>query len=309
MRKEKMLGTLATLAMIGMVSAAIGGKTANADVVDPGYKKLVSAQKKAGITNLEENKEYSFDLDEDGNAEKVSFVVTSKTEYDATVTLNVNDKEVFKKEYDESTVFNCVGVQVLDINKKDGKKDIYIYENTFSEDITWGSLYTYKDGKLSKTWKGNGLSEIGKKQKKNYYPGSGIIMSTDGKGKFDVVVDRAVFCDRITGNHHDIITYKMKNNKVSLVSKNAVKFFLTYGSDMKGNFKTAKKLKGYTKNSKKSKRITIAKGTKCTAIMTNVTKNGKVSVQYKTKKGKKFWLFVNDFKEDEKVFKKLYFAD
>jgi len=40
-----------------------------------------------------------------------------------------------------------------------------------------------------------------------------------------------------------------------------------------------------------------------------VTKNGKVSVQYKTKKGKKFWLFVNDFKDGEKVFKKLYFAD
>lgn len=262
----------------------------------------------SSVKDLKENKTYQYNLDGKGKKEKISYTMTGAGTDVCVYKIKINGK-VAKKIKLNGYYYNP-RMQILDINKKSKGLDIWVYAYRDSEDICYSALYRYANNKLTKVWS---------PPYKSHYndmlaEGNGFLSSTDGKGIFTVVVDRAVYCDWATGNHLDNIVYRLKNGKVSLETKRTVSFYQTYTAQ---NYvvrnsrwlKTARKTKFYTDHSKKSKTFTLKKGTQCYPLKAYVASNSKVFVQFKTKSGKKGWLCAQDYDYDRVPFSNMAFFD
>lgn len=255
----------------------------------------------AGVKNLKENKEYKFNLDGKGKKEKVSYSMTEKGIYK----INVNGKTI--KKIKLGSDYYSPNMQIFDINKKDKKLDIWVYAYADSEDIRYSALYEYSDKQVKRIWN---LTE-GNDYDAMYWRGCGYIASTNGKGKFTVVMDRAVQADILTGNHFDKVEFQLKDGKVKQLSDKTYYYHQTYGSNGskdKGLI-TAGKTKFYTGHSKSSKTFTLNKGVKCYPKKMYIEDNKRVWVLFKSKNGKKGWLCTDDFSFDRHPFSDMQFFD
>lgn len=264
---------------------------------------MVSERKSeaASVKSLKENKEYKFNLDGKGKKEKLSYSMTQKGIYK----IHVNGKTV--KRIKLGSDFYSPNMQIFDINKKDKKLDIWVYAYSDSWDIRYSALYEYSNKKVKKIWDltdGNDYDSM-------YWKGCGFIASANGKGQFTVVMDRAVQCDILIGNHFDKIVFQLKKGKVTQVSNKTYYFYETYGSNSNKNKSliTAGKTTFYAGHSKSSKKFTLKKGEKCYPKKMYIEDNKRVWVLFKTKNGKKGWLCTDDFSFERQPFSDMQFFD
>lgn len=133
----------------------------------------------------------------------------------------------------------------------------------------------------------------------------------DGKGKFTVVMDRAVQADSLTGNHFDRVDFRLKDGKVSQLSDKTYYFHETYGSKGRKDkgLITAGKTIFYTGHSKSSKTFALNKGIICYPKKMYIEENKRVWVLFKVKNGKKGWLCTDDFSWEKHPFSDMMFVD
>lgn len=255
----------------------------------------------ASVKSLKEKKEYEFNLDGKGKKEKLSYSMTKKGVYK----ININGKTVKKIKLDLDAY--SPNMQVFDINKKDKKLDIWVYAYADSEDICYSALYEYSDKKVKRIWNLTG----GDDYDSMYWGGCGFIVSTNGKGKFTVAMDRAVQCGILTGNHFDKVVFQLKKGKVTQVSNKTYYFYKTYGSNNNkdGSLITAGKTTFYAEHSKSSKTVILKKGEKCYPKKMYIEDDKRVWVLFKTKNGKKGWLCTDDFTFERHPFSDMQFFD
>lgn len=256
-----------------------------------------------GVKNLRENKEYKFNLDQKGKKERLSYSMSKKGIYK----IKINGKTVKKIKLNED--YYSPNMQILDINKKDGKLDIWVYVYSDSEDIRYAALYEYSDKKVKMIW--NLTEGQGDDYDSMYMMGCGFITSTNGKGRFTVAMDRAVQCDVLTGNHFDKVVFRLKNGKVRQISDKTYYFYETYGSNNSKDKSliTARETTFYKDHGKSSKKFTIKKGVKCYPEKMYIEGNKRTWVLFKIKNGKKGWLCTDDFSFDRLPFSDMIFAD
>ena len=255
----------------------------------------------ASVKNLEENKEYQFNLDGKGKKEKLSYSMTKKEIYK----ININGKTVEKIKLGSD--FYLPSMQVFDINIKDKKLNIWVYAYSDSEDIRYSALYEYSDKKIKSIWS----FTDGDDYDSMCWIGCGFVTSTDGKGQFTIAMDRAIQCDILTGNHFDKVVFRLEDGKVRKVSDKTYYFYETHGSNNskdKGLI-TAGKTIFYTGHSKSSETFTLKKGVKCYPKKMYVEDDERVWVLYKTESGEKGWLCTDDFSFDRCPFSDMWFVD
>lgn len=256
----------------------------------------------AGVKNLIENKEYKFNLDQKGKKESLSYSMTKEGIYK----IKINGKTVKKIKLNED--YYSPHMQVLDINKNDGRLNIWVYAYSDSEDIRYSALYEYCDKKVKMIW---GLREEQGNDDSMYMGCCGFITSTNGKGRFTVAMDRAVQCDLLTGNHFDKVVFCLENGKVRQISDKTYYFYETYGSNNSKDKSliTAGKTTFYEGHGKSTKIFTIKKGVKCYPEKMYIEGNERVWVLFKINNGKKGWLCTDDFSFDRLPFSDMIFAD
>jgi len=282
--KKRLLLALALVVLVG-------GTINNTDI---------SAKSKNVINNLEQDKNYTYDLDKDGKKDTLKY---SWNEEKAVISISINGKVAKKINLDKEYGFYNVNLQVADIDKKDKTLDLFVYGFAFSEDVCYSALFEMKDGKLKKIFQPKG-----KQLNEGIWLREGYLFDTDGKGNFSINMDRAINCDYLTGNHWDAIPYKLKDGKVSRVKTEYYNFASVSALNSKA-YKAKGKLIFSKKPQGKATSFTLKKGQKVTAVKMYVSKKGEVSVQFKNKDGKKGWLNGKNFSYEKLPFSNMLFAD
>lgn len=249
------------------------------------------------VENLKENKTYSYNLDKKGKKEKISFSMNNNGTYK----IEINGK--VKKKIKLGQYFYNPCMQICDIDKKDGKMDIWVYAYADSHDIRYSALYQYSKGKIKK------VGELEWVEYDGYSINCGFLVSTNGKGEFTVAIDRAVDVGYLTGNHFDQVKFKLENGKIKKVSEKTFSFYKTYTSGSGKWLKTSKKMKFYKSHSKSSGTVTIKKGAKCVPKKIYIESENQVYVMYKFSDGKKLWLCSDDYEYENQPFKNMAFFD
>lgn len=254
------------------------------------------------INNLEAGKTYRYDLDQDGKKEQIKYELTDAGKY----IIYINGK--VKKTVNLGDWYYEPQLQVMDIDKKDGYLDIWAYCYRDSEDIGYSALYRYNNKKLSRVWN----LAYDPDSEGDFQQCSGYICSTDGTGSFTVVMDRTLHLKELVGNHWDRVKYRIKDNKVTRVSKKEFYFerTLALNDDYKDeSLICAKKTRFYRNHTKKDGTFTVKKGTKVYPVKAYIASENVLYVQYKTKSGTKGWLCTSDYDWDEHPFTNILLAD
>lgn len=237
------------------------------------------------IYNLKEGKNYSFNLNQTGAKEKISFSLSNDV-YKISINGKVNRSIKL-----DNLDFYSPQMQILDIDKNDGYLDIWIYAYALSEDICYSGLYRYSSGKIKALY-------IQKGRTLNQYAefGNGYITKTDGNGKFYICYDRAFSIDCLIGNHYDSVPYRLSNGRVSLVHTNTYPIHKVFTSDGSYTLNTSVSFLQSPSTSTKVS-MTLKKGTKVNPVTVFCT-SSKLFVKFKTKSGKTGWLNVNNYSFD-----------
>lgn len=260
----------------------------------------VSAAVKSTVKELKPNKVYSYDVNQDGKKDKVKYTFHEK---DSAIRIYINDKLAKKVQLDKETGFYDGRMQIADIDKSDKTMDFWVYGFAFSDDICFSALYELKGDKLTKIFE-NKYKEMNE----NFSLSQGTLYSTDGKGNFDVSMDRAFFCDNMIGNHWDRIPYQLKNGKVTRKDVRYYQFASTYTMDGKGKYEAAKKITFAKKPGGKETAFSLKKGQQVTVLQLYAKKNGELFVQYKNAEGKKGWLAASDYSFENQPFTNILLA-
>lgn len=238
------------------------------------------------IRNLEANKAYKIDLDEDGKKESISYKLTMGKDDYATfkILINGKTKATAKGLYSAYEPH----MQITDIDTKDGAMDIWVYCLGGSDDLMFSALYQYKDGKMKKLFSSQDMEPDAE-----YFLGVGVLYKATGDGKFYVLQDQAFFVEVLIGNHSDIIPFQLKNGKVSQVKTNTYSVYEIYNKN--NQLTVAKKTVFYKKPDKsKGSAFTLKKGDKVKPV--SIYCSGKdLYVKFKNAKGKYGWLRVEDY--------------
>lgn len=234
------------------------------------------------IYDLVVNKDYSYNLDQSGAKEKISF-----TFKDQVLKVKINGKTAKKITYTDDSLYEA-HIQVLDINKNDGHMDLWIYMIGSSDDVSASALYSYENSKLNKIYEDSYRTP---NQYTNY--SYGYISKIDGKGNFSVCYDRAFAVDCLIGNHYDNIPYKLKDGKVTSVRTNTYSIQAIFTET--GSYELTKKTSFLAKANSSSKvSMTLSKGKTVTPVSIYCT-NKSLFVKFKTSNGKTGWLDVNKY--------------
>lgn len=267
-RKLKMIAVLVLAAVLTLTS---NGVLQAAD----------TTTKAKDIQSLDAGKEYSYDLDEDGSSETISYEFKNND-----YIIYINGTVAKTIELSDEYYGPCLQIADLDTSKKG--LDLWAYCYGCSDDILYSALFQYDSTTLKEVYE---LKS--KKIGKNFGVRPGFITKTNGKGKFYVAMDRAVSVEALVGNYFVNIPYQIKNNKVSRIKTKSYQFAALYSSNEKikaGKFKAARKLKFYTKpNTKSSVAFTLKKGKMVTAKKIYY-KNDQCYVQFKNSNGKTGYL-------------------
>lgn len=234
-----------------------------------------------GIIELKSGKEYSYDLDGDGVKETLSYELKDNN-YCIYINNEMAQNIKLTEEYYEPVL------QITDLDTSVSGLDLWAYCYGGSDDILYSGLYQYEDQVLQKVFQ---LSS--KKISKNFYIKPGYLSKADGKGNFAIAMDRVFNADALIGNYYVNIPYQLKNGKVSRVEAKSYTFASLYSKNKKikaGKFKAAKKIKFYSKPSKKSKTAFTLKKGKIVKAEKIYFKNGSVYVKFKAGNGKTGYL-------------------
>lgn len=259
------------------------------------------------VTKLKERKTYAFNLDREGKKEKINYYMDENLAINIKINGKVK-KKIRKKWWNKDIGVYSPHVQILDINKKDKYLDLWVYTFGFSEDIIYSGLYRYANQKIKKIWE---LETENSSINKMYTRHSGKIVSTNGKGKFTVAMDRALRVDKLIGNHWDKVVFQLKKGKVRRVSKKTFHFYRTFSTTGSKNgwdpslgcngkiegLLLSKNTKFYKKHSKSSGTFTVKKGTKCYPQKVYIVSNKMAYVWFKIKNGKSGWLCTSDYSD------------
>ncbi len=232
-----------------------------------------------GIVKVSENVRYNVDLDTDGVMEELRFKVTDSHK----IKIYINGK--VKKNINTSEYSWGHEIRVVDLDKKDGYVDFFVYCWRWSRDLELSALYRYQDGKIKKIWKGDN------------HP----INSTDGKGYFycsDIIYDAS----NLVGTQFIKIKYQLKDGKVKKKSKNTFSFIepIFTSDDYSGKGDGGLILRGNTKfyktHDSNGETFKVKGKTKTYPIKVYISDDNKVYVQYRIgKTSKKGWLCTEDW--------------
>ncbi len=242
----------------------------------------------AKIMNLKENRSYKVNLDLKGKKEILSYSMNKK----GIIKIKVNGKRKTKIRLDE--YYYSPQMQVLDIDKKDKTRNLWVYAYADSEDICYSALYEYRHGQIIRIWNlKNDVKCLGYRQR------CGKLISTNGRGDFTVAMDRALedVCILI-GNHWDEVKFQLENGKVKQVSKRTFQFYETYvqnAAKKNGGLLTAGRTEFYFKPNQQAKTFTVKKGMKCYPKKAYVQSDSRLFVLFKLEDGRKGWLCTVDY--------------
>ena len=261
---------------------------------------MVSA-KEAKIVEMKAGKTYTCDFDKDGKQDKIKYIWNSDN---SKAVIYRNGKVLKTLQFDKETGFYDVRMQITDIDESDKTMDLWVYGYAFSDDICYSGLFEMKGNKLTRVFK-NKYVQVNE----NFMLREGYLHSTDGKGNFGVAMDRVIGVDYLTGNHYDIIPYKLKDGKVTRVKTEYYQFAYTATMDGKNNFKAAEKLTFTKKPGQTAVAFTLKKGQVVSPVQMYMNKKGETYVQFKNKDGKKGWLSSASYDWEHQPFSNLAFYD
>lgn len=267
------------------------------------------ASAKRKIQNLQENKVYQIDLDQDGKKEKVQYTlkVVSKIadSYDELFEyqIKINGKVAFRQKNLYDAYFPQL--QLTDIDKKDGVLDLWGYCMGESDDVILSSLFEYRSGKLKRVF------DLKYKQVDDKFVLLQGELSRVGKnGVFYVTMDRAFGIDYVTGNHYDEIPYRLKNGKVTRVKTHTYRIVSIISAEKDHQKLIAKKDTKFYSSVKNQKKVAfvLKKGQKVRAVKLYYD-GKKLLVQFKTQRGKLGWLDTKGYSFEKRPFSNEIFCD
>ena len=242
---------------------------------------------------LELNKDYYFDLNGDGQTEKIKYttqVNKDDNDFFNSVSLFINDKNVYTKKLTDT----WAKYTVLDIDSSDNTLELNLQIGGYSDVMDYSSF---------QRWNGASIVEFdNNKNKALNYTREYSFSNVKGNGRFNIVVDTPYSLP--IGCFYANIPLKLQNNKITTTTGT----YNLVGSSKKYKYKAKSNIKVYKKASKKSKvKFTVKKGDKIKMIkikpMKNVAKRpqGKYGEEkpinayayVKTKSGKKGWIYLS----------------
>jgi hypothetical protein len=230
-----------------------------------------------GITNLEKEKAYYYDLDGDGKADKIMYQYTGNdNDYNVSWKLYINDKLCISKK----TNGFCCNVQICDLDTSDSYLDLFITTRGDSDGILYSSFARYKDEAVSEI---TGLKQLAPKGFDFYRYG---LYKVNGDGTFVISADTPVYSDAI-GCYICDITFQLKDNTLSLVPDKA---YALNQVSKNYKYKVKKSFSVYKDAGSKQVLFQVKKGEKVTFDQFTVGKSGKVYFNLKNSKGKTGWI-------------------
>lgn len=230
------------------------------------------------IITLKGDTIYYYDLNGDGNKEKIQYkYTTNDDEYTVRIKLYINDK-LYMNRQDHGFAYT---IRLCDLNKKDNYLDLYGYATMESDCIGYSFFAQYSKDNVYhyKTFTPNKLS--GKFDTARY-----SLASIDGDGKFKLIIDTPIFSDAI-GCYYCYVPYQLKNNKFSKISS---KTYTLSQYSKKYKYKAKKVFSAYEKAGSNKVVYNVKKGNKVTFEKMYVSKSGKVYFRMINSQGKKGWI-------------------
>lgn len=229
-----------------------------------------------GIKTLEKDKVYEYDLNGDGEKEKLKYtVVEDEAAYTVYLKLYINNKLCMSRK-DKGLAYT---LQLCDLDKKDNYLDLYGYGTMDSGGISYSFFARYDKNNQYKyvNFKPNKII-------KNYDAYSLELLH--GNGKFDMMVDTPVHSDAI-GRYYCYVPFQLKNNVISAVSTQTYAFN-KFSSQYK--YKAAKVFSVYDKAGSNKVAYKVKTGEKVTINALCVTTSGKAYFRVVNSKGKTGWI-------------------
>ena len=201
---------------------------------------------------LELNKDYYFDLNGDGQAEKIKYttqVNKDDNDFFNSVSLFINDKNVYTKKLTDT----WAKYTVLDIDSSDNTLELNLQIGGYSDVMDYSSF---------QRWNGASIVEFdNNKNKALNYTREYSFSNVKGNGRFNIVVDTPYSLP--IGCFYANIPLKLQNNKITTTTGT----YNLVGSSKKYKYKAKSNIKVYKKASKKSKvKFTVKKGDKIKMI-------------------------------------------
>ncbi len=235
-----------------------------------------------GIIYLEADKTYYYDLNGDGKEDKIYYKSTYQGKTDtSTLELFINDQLCLtrKDNFDNGHI-----LQICDLDSKDNYLDFYLYVIEPSDGVGNPTFFQY-DGKsiLNQiNFKPNELSKH-----LSFYRFS--IDTVKGDKTFTILADTPIYSASI-GCYLCYITYKLENNKITMVASKTYSFS-EYSTEYK--YKSKKSFSAYKTAGSKVIQFKVKKGDVVTFDKLHVTNSGTAYVRIVNKKGKKAWINAN----------------
>ena len=264
---------------------------------------------KEKIRDLQENKVYQIDLDQDGKKEKVQYTLKAASKisdsYDELFEyqIKINGKVAFRQKDLYDAYFPQL--QLADIDKKDGVLDLWGYCMGESDDVVFSSLFEYRSGKLKRVF-----NLKYKRVDEKFFVQQGELSRVGKNGVFYVTMDRAFSIDYVTGNHYDEIPYRLKNGKVTRVKTNTYRIVSIVSEGKDNQWLIAKKGTKFYSSVKNQKKVAfvLKKGQKVKAVKLYYD-GKKLLVQFKTQRGKLGWLDTKGYSFEKRPFSNEIFCD
>jgi len=237
-----------------------------------------SAKELDGITTLEKDKVYEYDLNGDGKKEKLQYKIAVDDEnFTVSFKLYINNRLCMSRK-DHGFSYT---LQLCDLDKNDNYLDLYGYGTMESDCISYSFFARYD--------KNNRYNEIKfspNKLIKHFNTVRYSLAALHGDGKFDLIIDTPIFSKAI-GCYYCYVPFQLKNN---VISGTSAKTYAFNKFSRQYQFKAAKSFSVYDKVDSKKVVYTVKNGARVTFDSLCVTASGKAYFRIVNSKGNTGWI-------------------
>ncbi|MBP1754303.1 MAG: hypothetical protein H6Q59_701 [Firmicutes bacterium] len=231
-----------------------------------------------GITTLEKDKVYEYDLNNDGKSEKIQYkIILNDEKFTVTLKLYINDKLCMSRK-DHGFSYT---LQLVDLDKNDNYLDLYGYGTMESDCISYSFFARYDENNQY-----HAIKFSPKELTNNFNTTRYSLGALDGDGKFDLIIDTPIFSEAI-GCYICYVPFQLKDNVISCVP---AKTYAFNKSSKEYQYKAAKSFSVYATVGSKKVVYTVKKGDMVTFNSLYVTKSGKAYFRIVNNKGKTGWI-------------------
>lgn len=227
--------------------------------------------KSSTVTQLNNQETYYYDLNGDGESDRIYCSVTRSASGYATYRIYINGEMIgYKDNIDEGA-----DIYIADFDTKDKYKEIGVAEGIMEHGYDCTTFYRYKKGKLKKYFR--------VKEAKMLWRYS-IAEEQPGNGRVVLLSDTPVKANNL-GQYYVKVTYKVSNGKLKKVAGNTY----TVRTDHLP-YKLTKRIKIRKSRTNGKTKYTLKKGTTFYLKKVYVSKNKIKYIYIKTSTGKKGWV-------------------